>query len=221
MKDYYALGAFFNSIDEWGTYDSSRVSAHADVGLADARTGEIARRLSPSACELRRRNCAEVAQVAGRRPFAPGWPRRNHKPEMPGLVGHYPLDRPQQPGAAAKRGRRHKARQHVSGQQFRARPVRRCLAVHRRRSGQLSERAGRRRSFATLYRVVLAAHAGTDEDWRRLSPAGRHRYRLPRRRTVVRCGPAVLRPDPLLARQRGGDSHAGAAPGQGLGACRG
>ena len=23
MKDYYGLGAFFNSIDEWGTYDSA------------------------------------------------------------------------------------------------------------------------------------------------------------------------------------------------------
>jgi hypothetical protein len=24
IKEYYGLGAFFNSIDEWGTYDSSR-----------------------------------------------------------------------------------------------------------------------------------------------------------------------------------------------------
>src|SRR5260370_28643245 len=33
MKDYYALGAFFNNIDEWGTYDNSAFRPTPTLGL--------------------------------------------------------------------------------------------------------------------------------------------------------------------------------------------
>ncbi|MFO0950334.1 MAG: DUF1549 domain-containing protein [Isosphaeraceae bacterium] len=39
MRDYYGLGAFFNSIDEWGTYDSCRVPPDSDPRPPHRRTG--------------------------------------------------------------------------------------------------------------------------------------------------------------------------------------
>jgi hypothetical protein len=91
MKDYYALGAFFNSIDEWGTYDNSVYRPtptlmlpmpEQERGLAD-RTKEVAER------EARLGEVGKARATAFRAWLAGG----DHKPDVPGLVGHYPLDR--------------------------------------------------------------------------------------------------------------------------------
>ncbi|MFL5340981.1 MAG: DUF1553 domain-containing protein [Gemmataceae bacterium] len=96
MKDYYALGAFFNSIDEWGTYDNSAFRPTPTLPLPTpeqektlAAQEERVRSLEAKLAEL-----WKARQSAYREWLANG----EHKPEVPGLVGHYPLDKPQKPG---------------------------------------------------------------------------------------------------------------------------
>lgn len=91
MRDYYALGAFFNSIDEWGTYDSTTFRATPTLllptpaqesGLATAR--KQVRELE-----------ARLAEAGNSRESAFRHWLGNHETalEIPGLVGHYALDR--------------------------------------------------------------------------------------------------------------------------------
>src|SRR5262249_32552338 len=92
MKDYYALGAFFNNIDEWGTYDSADFRPTPTLALPTAEQEktlathtERVRSLESKLAELRK-----ARQAA----FHEWLARGDHKAEIPGLVGHFPLDRP-------------------------------------------------------------------------------------------------------------------------------
>src|SRR5262245_31532094 len=89
QRDYYGLGAFFNSIDEWGTYDSSRFLPPPTLSLPtpdqQKRLGELTAKvkdLEARLAELRRsRESAFREWLAG----------DDLKAEVPGLVGYYPF----------------------------------------------------------------------------------------------------------------------------------
>jgi hypothetical protein len=91
MKDYYSLGAFFNSIDEWGTYDNSYFRPTPALALP---TPDQEQALATAAVEVRRRE-EQLRQVCSQRETAfRAWLQRpDRKPDIHGLVGHFPLDR--------------------------------------------------------------------------------------------------------------------------------
>ena len=90
MKDYYSLGAFFNSIDEWGTYDGSIYRPTPTLLLP---TPEQERTLADRAKEVAERE-ARLREVEKTREeaFRTWLAKTEHKPDIPGLIGHYPLD---------------------------------------------------------------------------------------------------------------------------------
>jgi hypothetical protein len=91
MKDYYALGAFFNSIDEWGTYDSTAFRPTPTLPLP---TPEQERALAAHAEEVEAREARLREVVQARESAFREWlGRADLKPEIPGLVGYFPLDR--------------------------------------------------------------------------------------------------------------------------------
>ncbi|MBI1915697.1 MAG: DUF1553 domain-containing protein [Planctomycetes bacterium] len=91
QKDYYALGAFFNSIDEWGTYDNPPYIPTPTLLLPtpqqERTLAEQAKKVAALEDRLRRTKVSR--EVAFRQWLACA----DLKPEVPGLVGHYPLDR--------------------------------------------------------------------------------------------------------------------------------
>jgi hypothetical protein len=92
MRDYYGLGAFFNSIDEWGTYDNSTFRPTPTLPLP---TPEQERALAAQAKEVAALESRLHAVEEGREAAFRAWlARTDLKAEMPGLVGHYPLDGP-------------------------------------------------------------------------------------------------------------------------------
>jgi mono/diheme cytochrome c family protein len=91
MKDYYGLGAFFNSIDEWGTYDNSRFRPTPTLALP---TPDQERVLAARAQEVDRRAARLCAVKRSRESAFRDWlARPGLKPDIPGLVGDYPLDK--------------------------------------------------------------------------------------------------------------------------------
>ncbi len=90
QRDYYSLGAFFNSIDEWGTYDSSAFRPTPTLALP---TPEQEKRIA----DLERKVVAEEQALAairrGAEPRFEAWLKGEFKPVLRGLIGHYPLDR--------------------------------------------------------------------------------------------------------------------------------
>jgi hypothetical protein len=91
MKDYYGLGAFFNSIDEWGTYDSAAFRPTPTLSLP---TPDQERALAAATKEVEAREARLREVKAGREPAFREWlARTDPSPDVPGLVGHYPLDR--------------------------------------------------------------------------------------------------------------------------------
>jgi hypothetical protein len=91
MKDYYGLGAFFNSIDEWGTYDNSTYRPTPTLPLPTPQQERdlAARAKTVEELEARLRRVEQGRESALREWLARG----DLEPEIPGLVGHYPLDR--------------------------------------------------------------------------------------------------------------------------------
>jgi hypothetical protein len=90
MKDYYGLGAFFNSIDEWGTYDSAAFRPTPTLPLP---TPDQERALAAAAKEVEAREARLREVQAGREPAFRAWLGRGDlQPDVPGEVGHYPLD---------------------------------------------------------------------------------------------------------------------------------
>jgi hypothetical protein len=90
MKDYYSLAAFFGSIDEWGTYNDANFrptptlllpTPEQDRQLCEqsAKVGQLVDRLE----DFQTRRQSEFQK----------WLMTNPQPVIPGLVGHYPLDR--------------------------------------------------------------------------------------------------------------------------------
>jgi hypothetical protein len=90
MKDYYGLGAFFNSIDEWGTYDNPYFRPTPTLQLP---TPEQEKTLATLEQEVAAR-AAKVREIeTGREQAFRAWLKRpDLKAEIPGLVGYYPLD---------------------------------------------------------------------------------------------------------------------------------
>jgi hypothetical protein len=90
QRDYYSLGAFFNSIDEWGTYDSSAFRPTPTLPLPtpaqEKAIAERAARVTAMEKELRR------AEKSAKERFAAWLARDEKEPALPGLVGDYPLD---------------------------------------------------------------------------------------------------------------------------------
>jgi hypothetical protein len=212
MKDYYALGAFFNSIDEWGTYDNS---AYRPTPTLPLPTPEQERALAAQAKEVAALEDRLREVEAGRdRAFRAWLARTDLKPELPGLVGHYPLDRvegnnrlenladPKKPGATPP------ANALVAGKFGGA------LRFTGDDAGRLPRRARRPRPHPPVQPVVLAAAAGGDEGGRRLPPPERHRHGVPRHRAVARRRPAAVRDGPVLAGQRHHRPHEGETDGR-------
>jgi hypothetical protein len=92
MKDYYALGAFFNNIDEWGTYDNSvyRPTPTLAVPRPEQEKALAARAKEVGEQEARLCEVGKMREDCFRAWLAKAEP----KPDLPGLIGHYPLDRP-------------------------------------------------------------------------------------------------------------------------------
>jgi hypothetical protein len=91
MKDYYGLGAFFNSIDEWGTYDNSAFRPTPTLPLP---TPGQERTLADLAREVKEREARLGAVEESRAAAFRDWlARPGHKPDLPGLAGYHPLDR--------------------------------------------------------------------------------------------------------------------------------
>lgn len=90
QKDYYSLGAFFNSIDEWGTYDSAAFRPTPTLGLPtlqqETTIAELGEKLKVAE--------KKFATVRTERSKAVGaWLKEaGKKPDIPDLQGYYPLD---------------------------------------------------------------------------------------------------------------------------------
>ncbi len=89
-KDYYGLGAFFNSIDEWGTYDHSQFRPTPTLMLPSADQEKTLAELGKKVAALQVR----LAEVEKNRQeaFQQWLAQPDLQPLVPGLVGHYPLD---------------------------------------------------------------------------------------------------------------------------------
>jgi mono/diheme cytochrome c family protein len=91
MKDYYGLGAFFNSIDEWGTYDSAafRPTPALPLPTPGQERALAAGRREVEALAARLREVEKSRDDAFRAWLARG----DLKPDLPGQIGYYPLDK--------------------------------------------------------------------------------------------------------------------------------
>jgi hypothetical protein len=90
QRDYYSLSAFFNSIDEYGTYDTTTHVPTPSILLPtpdeEKTLAETAKALEDRRAELRK----TIADSAG---AFQDWLRySNHEPAIPGLIGHFTFD---------------------------------------------------------------------------------------------------------------------------------
>lgn len=91
MRDYYSLSAFFNNIDEWGTYDNSTFRPTPALALpTPAQEKEIEElRKTVQKAETRLRNLVKEREVAFRVWLSGGY----HSPTLPGLIAHLPCEK--------------------------------------------------------------------------------------------------------------------------------
>jgi hypothetical protein len=90
QKDYYALGAFFNSIDEWGTYDNSAYRPTPTLALP---TAGQERQLAGQARKVEELEARLRGVEQAREPAFRQWLTGSKlTPDIPGLVGHFSLD---------------------------------------------------------------------------------------------------------------------------------
>jgi hypothetical protein len=91
MKDYYGLGAFFNSIDEWGTYDNSVYRPTPTLLLPSAEQERVlaSQTKEVQEAEAKLRKIEKLREMA----FKAWLTQPEKKSVIPGLIGHYPLDR--------------------------------------------------------------------------------------------------------------------------------
>jgi hypothetical protein len=89
-KEYYGLGAFFNSIDEWGTYDNSHFRPTPTLSLPTPQQEKALADLRKKVAVLEE----QIRQVERTRRMAfQEWLAQPHQPEFYGLISHFPLDR--------------------------------------------------------------------------------------------------------------------------------
>jgi hypothetical protein len=91
QKEYYSLGAFFNSIDEWGTYANSSLRPTPTLLLPTAGQERDIARLAEKVDEADRR--ARRLERSREPAFRDWLSRGGIRPEIPGLVASYSLDR--------------------------------------------------------------------------------------------------------------------------------
>ena len=91
IKEYYGLGAFFNSIDEWGTYDNSRFRPTPTLLLPSAEQEKTLAELAKKVAALEAR-FTEIEQTR-KDAFQQWLAQPGLEPNLSGLVGHYPLDK--------------------------------------------------------------------------------------------------------------------------------
>ncbi|HWV98466.1 MAG TPA: DUF1553 domain-containing protein [Candidatus Acidoferrum sp.] len=90
QRDYYSLSAFFNSIDEYGTYDNS---SHVPTPSILLPTPEQEKAMAASAEMLqeKRRNLLE-ALTNSEESFSEWLKYSNHEPAIAGLIGRFTFD---------------------------------------------------------------------------------------------------------------------------------
>ncbi|MGE3819382.1 MAG: DUF1549 domain-containing protein, partial [Isosphaeraceae bacterium] len=90
MTDYYGLGAFFNNIDEWGTYDSAAFRPSPTLALPTPEQERSIAALKDAVTKAERAlaNATCVRESA----FLEWLSREDHIPVIPGLIGSYGLD---------------------------------------------------------------------------------------------------------------------------------
>lgn len=90
QRDYYSLSAFFNSIDEYGTYDTT---THVPTPAILLPTSEQEKTMADTAKALQDRRKAVQEAIAGSESAFQDWLRfSNHEPTLPGLVGRFTFD---------------------------------------------------------------------------------------------------------------------------------
>lgn len=90
MSDYYGLGAFFNNIDEWGTYDSAGFRPSPTLPLP---TSEQQSTVAGLAEKVQRAEQALRQAEDDQAPAFLQWlAREGRSAEIPGLVGAFDLD---------------------------------------------------------------------------------------------------------------------------------
>src|SRR5262249_47151445 len=119
MRDYYGLGAFFNSIDEWGLYDNPHFRPTPALLLP---TPDQERRIADLAVRVQAADSRLAGVVEARAAAFHDWLKRSDvRAHIPGLVGHFPLDKPDKANvlvnlaAADKPGSTSPANQFVPG----------------------------------------------------------------------------------------------------------
>jgi hypothetical protein len=91
QKEYYALGAYFNSIDEWGTYANSKLRPTPTLLLPTPDQERLIAGLGKKVDDADRRS---RRLEKSREPAFLEWLSCGGiRPEVPGLVGSYSLDR--------------------------------------------------------------------------------------------------------------------------------
>ncbi len=92
-KDYYGLGAFFNSIDEWGTYDHAQYRPTPTLALTTPAQEDRLATLKRAVNEAETR-LAEAVSAPEREASLRRWlDQPEIKVEVPDLAGRFPLDR--------------------------------------------------------------------------------------------------------------------------------
>jgi Protein of unknown function (DUF1553)/Protein of unknown function (DUF1549)/Concanavalin A-like lectin/glucanases superfamily/Planctomycete cytochrome C len=90
QRDYYSLSAFFNSIDEYGTYDTT---THVPTPSILLPTSEQEKALNETAKALEdKRNEVRKAIAENEGAFQDWMRYSNHEPTIPGLIGRFTFD---------------------------------------------------------------------------------------------------------------------------------
>jgi hypothetical protein len=94
QRDYYGLGAFFNSIDEYGTYNGS---AHVPTPslLLPTPSQDKAMQETEAALKLAAENLAVAIKTGSGAPFKDWLKLTKVTPEIPGLIGSFNFDDPE------------------------------------------------------------------------------------------------------------------------------
>ena len=90
QRDYYSLGAFFNSIDEYGLYNDSARVPTPSLLLPNAEQ-EKAMAATAKALKEKKENLAR-ATASAEQAFQDWLKQSALKPQMPGLIGDFNLD---------------------------------------------------------------------------------------------------------------------------------
>jgi hypothetical protein len=91
MKDYYSLGAFFNSIDEWGTYDSAAFRPTPTLPLPTTEQEKTIAALRKAVTEAEAKLAAITDSEKGVIRFH-AWLKGDFPPKIRGLAGHYTFE---------------------------------------------------------------------------------------------------------------------------------